>query len=89
MADYQAKYGQAPDDIAALSYDSVGFIVKAIEAAGVADREAVRAALASIPSYDGVTGVMRFSEGSGDPVKSAVILQIKGGQFVWVANAAP
>ena len=89
MADFQAKYGQAPDDIAALSYDSVGFIIKAIQAAGVADREAVRAALASIPSYEGVTGVMRFTEGSGDPVKSAVILQIKDGQFVWVANAAP
>lgn len=89
MEDYQAKYGQAPDDIAALSYDSVGFMIKAIEAAGVADREAVRAALASIPSYEGVTGVMRFAEGSGDPVKSAVILQIKDGKFVWVANAAP
>lgn len=89
MAEYQAKYGQAPDDVAALSYDSVGFVVKAIEAAGVSDRLAVRAALASIPSYEGVTGVMRFAPGSGDPVKSAVILQIKGGQFVWVANAAP
>ena len=89
MDDYQAKYGQAPDDIAALSYDSIGFMVKAIEAAGVADREAVRKALASIPSYEGVTGAMRFSEGSGDPVKSAVILQIKDGKFIWVANAAP
>jgi branched-chain amino acid transport system substrate-binding protein len=89
MADYEAKYGQAPDDIAALSYDSLGFMVKAIETAGVADREAVRVALASVPSYEGVTGVMRFTAGSGDPVKSAVILQIKGGKFVWVANATP
>jgi branched-chain amino acid transport system substrate-binding protein len=31
---------------------------------------------------------MQFA-GSGDPVKSAVILQIKEGQFVWVANAQP
>jgi branched-chain amino acid transport system substrate-binding protein len=89
MADYRAKYGKAPDDIAALSYDSVGFAMKAIEAAGVIDRQAVRTALASIPSYEGVTGVMRFNEGSGDPVKSAVILQIKDGEFIWVANAAP
>lgn len=89
MDDYQARYGQAPDDIAALSYDSIGFVLKAVEAAGVADRQAVRDALASIPSYEGVTGVMRFNEGSGDPVKSAVILQIKDGRFVWVANAAP
>jgi branched-chain amino acid transport system substrate-binding protein len=49
----------------------------------------VRDALARIPSYDGVTGKMQFQEGSGDPIKSAVILQIKEGKFVWYANANP
>ncbi|AHF93339.1 ethanolamine utilization protein EutJ [Opitutaceae bacterium TAV5] len=89
MADYEARYGQAPDDVAALSYDAAGFVLKAIESAGVADREAVRKAMASIPRYEGVTGVMQFAEGSGDPVKSAVILQIRDGRFAWVANATP
>ena len=37
----------------------------------------------------GVTGKMQFKEGSGDPIKSAVILQIKDGKFVWFANANP
>jgi len=37
----------------------------------------------------GVTGSMTFKEGSGDPIKSAVILQIKDGKFVWFANANP
>jgi branched-chain amino acid transport system substrate-binding protein len=32
---------------------------------------------------------MSFQEGSGDPVKSGVILQIRDGKFVWVCNAAP
>jgi branched-chain amino acid transport system substrate-binding protein len=32
---------------------------------------------------------MQFKEGSGDPVKSAVILQIKDGAFHWFANANP
>ena len=32
----------------------------------------------SIPKYEGVTGNMKFQEGSGDPIKSAVILQVKG-----------
>jgi branched-chain amino acid transport system substrate-binding protein len=32
---------------------------------------------------------MKFQEGSGDPIKSAVILQIKGGKFVYVTNAQP
>ena len=28
-------------------------------------------------------------EGSGDPIKSAVILKIKDGKFTWFANAKP
>jgi branched-chain amino acid transport system substrate-binding protein len=49
----------------------------------------VRDALAKIPQYEGVTGNMTFQEGSGDPIKSAVILQIKNGAFVFFANANP
>ncbi|MCU0792888.1 MAG: ABC transporter substrate-binding protein [Opitutaceae bacterium] len=91
VADYTAKYGQAPDDVAALTYDSLGLLLKAIQASGrVDDRRAVRDALAAIPAYDGVTGTMRFPvSGGGDPEKSAVILQIRDGKFEWVANAAP
>jgi branched-chain amino acid transport system substrate-binding protein len=89
MSDYQAKYGMAPDDVAALTYDAFGLLVEAVKSAGKLDRQAVRDALAKIPKYDGVTGTMQFVPGSGDPIKSAVILQIKDGKFVWVANAQP
>jgi branched-chain amino acid transport system substrate-binding protein len=53
------------------------------------DREAVREAMVSVPTYHGVTGDITFRPGSGDPVKSAVIMQVKGDRFVWVMNAAP
>lgn len=86
---YKAKYGSTPDDVAALTYDSFGLLWQALQSAGKVDRQAVRDALAKIPSYEGVTGNMQFKEGSGDPIKSAVILQIKGDKFVWYANAAP
>jgi branched-chain amino acid transport system substrate-binding protein len=86
---YQAKYGVVPDDVAALTYDSFGLLWQSIRDAGVAERGKIRDALAKIPKYDGVTGSMKFQEGSGDPVKSAVILQIKDGKFVWFANANP
>ncbi len=91
VAHYTAKYGQAPDDVAALTYDSLGLLLEAVKASGkIDDRRAVRDALAAIPSYAGVTGTMRFTaEGGGDPEKSAVILRIKDGKFAWVANAAP
>ncbi len=89
MSDYQAKYGMAPDDVAALTYDAFGLLTQAVKDAGKLDRQAVRDALARIPKYDGITGTMQFVPGSGDPIKSAVILQIKNGKFVWVANAQP
>ncbi|MEI6071282.1 MAG: ABC transporter substrate-binding protein [Verrucomicrobiae bacterium] len=89
VADYTAKYGKAPDDVAALTYDAMGLITEAIRTAGKADRQAVRDALAKIPKYEGVTGTMRFQPGSGDPIKTAVILQIKDGKFVWIANGQP
>jgi branched-chain amino acid transport system substrate-binding protein len=86
---YKAKYNATPDDVAALTYDSFGLLWEALKGAGKVDRQAVRDALAKIPKYDGVTGTMQFKEGSGDPIKSAVILQIKDGKFVWFANANP
>ncbi len=86
---YKAKYGSTPDDVAALTYDAFGLLWTALKNAGKVDRQAVRDALAKVPKYEGVTGTMQFQEGSGDPIKSAVILQIKGGKFVWFANANP
>jgi branched-chain amino acid transport system substrate-binding protein len=85
---YEAAYGKTPDDVAALTYDSFGLLFQAIQAAGKLDRQAVRDALAAITVYEGVTGNMQF-KGTGDPVKSAVILQIKDGKFVYFTSAAP
>lgn len=86
---YKAQYGSTPDDVAALTYDSFGLLWTALKNAGKVDRQAVRDAMSKIPKYEGVTGNMQFQEGSGDPVKSAVILQIKNGKFVFFANANP
>jgi len=86
---YTTKYGGTPDDVAALTYDAFGLLWQALKSAGKVDRQAVRDALAKIPKYEGVTGTMQFQEGSGDPIKSAVILQVKGDKFVFFANANP
>jgi branched-chain amino acid transport system substrate-binding protein len=86
---YTARFGQAPDDVAALTYDACALLTEAITRAGANDREAVRSALARIREFDGVTGTFRFEPGSGDPRKSAVILQIRDSAFQWVTNAQP
>ncbi|MDS4058873.1 MAG: ABC transporter substrate-binding protein [Candidatus Contendobacter sp.] len=89
IADYEKAYGTKPDDVAALTYDAFGLLFDSIQSAGKADREAIRAALSTLPSYKGVTGDMKFQADSRDPIKSAVILQIKDGKFTYYTNANP
>jgi branched-chain amino acid transport system substrate-binding protein len=86
---YQQKYGNTPDDVAALTYDSFGLLFEALHRASAPDRQALRDAMGVVSGYTGVTGDIRFNPGSGDPIKSAVIMQVKGDHFAWVANAAP
>lgn len=85
---YKETYGSTPDDVAALTYDSFGLLFQSIQTAGVVDREAVRNAMATITSYEGVTGNMAF-QGTGDPVKSAVVIQIVDGAFKYFQTANP
>jgi len=85
---YQQRYGHIPDDVAALTYDAFGLLFQAIRNAGSTEPESIRIGLATIESYPGVTGQMRF-RGSGDPIKSAVILQIRNGKFVFYKFATP
>jgi branched-chain amino acid transport system substrate-binding protein len=85
---YEAKYGKKPDDVAALTYDSGRLLLAAVAQAGSLDRQKVRDALATISKFEGVTGTMKFS-GTGDPVKSAVIIQIKDGKFQYSTSVAP
>jgi branched-chain amino acid transport system substrate-binding protein len=89
IENYKKAYGNIPDDVAALTFDSFGLLSQAIKNGNKPDRQFVRDSLARIPNYQGVTGNMQFREGSGDPIKSAVMLQIKNGKFVWFANANP
>lgn len=85
---HQEKYQSTPDDVAALTYDALGILFQAIKTAGKIDREAVREALAQITRYEGVTGTMQF-KGTGDPIKSAVIIKIENGKFNYFASVSP
>ncbi len=89
IQNYTAVFEKPPDDVAALTYDSFGLLWTALKNAKAPDRDSVRNALARLPEYKGVTGTMQFKEGSGDPVKSCVIVQVKDGKFSFFANANP
>jgi branched-chain amino acid transport system substrate-binding protein len=85
---YQAAYGEVPDDVAALTYDAFGMLFQAIKSQGKADPESIRNGLSTTGQYEGVTGRMEY-KGTGDPIKSAVILQIRGGRFAYYKLANP
>jgi len=79
LNDYKEAYGQEPDQFAAVAYDTLGMLAKAIEVAGE-DRVAIRDELAKISDYEGVTGNTTFNE-NRDVIKTMRILQIQDGKF--------
>ena len=81
-------YGAKPDDVGALTYDAFQLLFTAIEDAQSLDKADVRDAIAGIDLFEGVTGVMSFDE-QGDPVKCAVIIEIKDGAFTYYDSACP
>lgn len=85
---YEEEYGAKPDDVAALTYDAFQLLFTAITNANSLDKEDVREALAGIELFEGVTGVMSFDE-QGDPIKCAVIIEIKDGAFTYYDSACP
>jgi branched-chain amino acid transport system substrate-binding protein len=92
---YKNKYNYVPDDVAALTWDSLHLIQKAIESTGritgdiSKDRTAVRDALAGISEFQGVTGKMTFTE-DGDPIKCAVIVRISSkGEYEFYKSVCP
>jgi len=63
----------------ALGYDAVLLLADAIMRAGSVDKAKIRDAIADTRSFNGVTGAITFDE-NGDPIKSAVIMEINNGK---------
>jgi branched-chain amino acid transport system substrate-binding protein len=93
---YKKKYGYEPDVVGALTWDAARVLLQAIQnTKGLTgdlkkDRKAIRDQLAVIKGFDGITGKISFDGKTGDPVKSAVIVQInKEGKFQFHKMVAP
>jgi len=92
---YNDKHGYVPDDVGALTWDTMLIVQKAIQDCGeitgdiATDRACVRDALAAIQNFDGITGKMTFTE-EGDPIKCAVIVKISDtGEFEFYQQVCP
>jgi branched-chain amino acid transport system substrate-binding protein len=86
--EFRAKYGETPDSMAALGYDSAMILADAIKRAGSTDGAKVRDALAATKDFSGVTGKITI-DSARNASKPAVILTITNGQFEYVETIAP
>lgn len=89
IAAYQRAHpkGRLQQD-AALAFDACGLVFQAIRNTSRTDPESIRDGLANMKRYTGATGDMAF-DGSGDPVKSLMIMQVKGGGFAFYKQVNP
>jgi branched-chain amino acid transport system substrate-binding protein len=84
---YEAKFGAKPDALAALAYDATNLLLAAIEKAGKDDPAAVKDALAAL-QYEAVSGNITF-DAQHNPIKAAVVMQVKDGKVVFADSIAP
>ena len=92
---YNKKHGYVPDDVAALTWDSLGLVQTAIQSCSKItgnvekDRQCIRDAMAKIKEFNGITGKMTFTE-DGDPIKCAVLVKISDkGKYEFYKSVCP
>ncbi|MEI6337860.1 MAG: ABC transporter substrate-binding protein [Verrucomicrobiota bacterium] len=88
VAKFKAKYGEIPDDMAALGYDSAVILAEAIKRTGTTDPEKLRDAIAATRDHDGITGKITL-DSARNASKPAVILTVGNGGFQFVETVAP
>ncbi|MFM7322818.1 MAG: ABC transporter substrate-binding protein [Armatimonadota bacterium] len=88
VAKYQKAKGSRPASLVAQGYDAMMILADAIKRAGSIERSKVRDGLAGTKDFDAVTGRITI-DGERNAVKSGVILQIKGKDFVYKSTVQP
>jgi branched-chain amino acid transport system substrate-binding protein len=80
---YMSRSGEIPEDGAALTYDALGLMMKAIQHQGKFDPRSIREGLYALGPYEGVTGTIDYID-NGDPQREAVVLRFEGGNVKFV-----
>lgn len=88
VTDYKARYGNVPDALAALGYDSMKVLADAIKRAGTTAEPQLRDAIAATKNFAGVTGVITIDE-QRNATKPAVILKLQDGKYIYQETIYP
>jgi branched-chain amino acid transport system substrate-binding protein len=85
---FQKRWGNPSNALAAVGYDGARLLIDALRRAGTTDGAKLRDALATTKNFPGVTGAITF-DAQRNPTKSAVVLTVKNGHFVFVQDVNP
>ncbi|MGA3182381.1 MAG: ABC transporter substrate-binding protein [Verrucomicrobiota bacterium] len=88
VKEFEARYQETPDAMAALGYDSAMMLADAIQRAGGTDGPALRDALAATRSFPGITGSITIDK-DRNASKPAVFLKVAGGKFDFLETINP
>ena len=85
---YKKKFNRAPNVFAALGYDAGKMLVDALKRAGSGDTEKIREALEATKDLKVGTGTISMDK-NHNPIKTAIILEMKNGEKELKAKIAP
>lgn len=85
---YKKEYGQVPDALAALGYDAALMLIDAIKRANSAEPAKIKDALAQTKNLQVSTGILTL-DASHNPVKSAVVIELKDGKQTFKEKINP
>lgn len=85
---YKERFGNVPDALGALGYDSTVMLLKVLDSVKRPTQEEIMKALAAVKNFKGVTGNISFDK-NGDAIKSAVILKVEKDGFKYLTTINP
>jgi len=85
---FRKRWGNASDTLSGQGYDAVMMLADALKRSGTTDGPKLRDALAATKNFKGVTGTTTL-DAQRNPTKSAVVLTVKNGRFVFVERIEP
>jgi branched-chain amino acid transport system substrate-binding protein len=88
VADYKARYGNVPDALAALGYDSMQVLADSIKRAGTTAGPQLKDAIAATKNFVGVTGTISL-DADRNAVKPAVVLKLEDKKYIYVETIYP
>lgn len=85
---YEQRFGAKPDALAGLGYDAAMLLFDAMERAGTTDGPALRDAIAATSNFTGITGQITL-DANRNPIKPAVVLEVRDGRVSYVETIEP